>query len=66
MQFGEATLHNELTAHNKYFLNLLKSIDLGSNLNMYTEINDKTLLKKIFLHVQKIVFWTFFQKNIFL
>ena len=38
--------------------------DLGSNLNVYAEFNEKKSLKKIFLSRRKFVFWAFFfRKN---
>ena len=57
--------HNELGANNKDFSNMLKTIDLGSNLNVYTKFKKKKYLKKIFLCRRKFVFWTFFQKKNF-
>ena len=58
------TLHNKLGAHNKDFSNMLKTIDLGSNLNVYTKFKKKKYLKKKFLCRRKFVFWSILWKKI--
>ena len=60
-------MHNELGDHNKDSSNMLKTIDLGSNLNVYTKFKKKKYLKKKIFMSEKICLLDFFsKKNFFL
>ena len=58
--------HNELGANNKDFSNMLKTIDLGSNLNVLNKFKKKKISQKNFFTSEKICLLCYFSPENFM